>query len=823
MAQHTLLLVDSDTQHSRVMEVSLRKSGYQVIMARDGADALSKIDNANPDLIISDTRMPNLSGIELCQRLKSNQHASIPFIFLTADNSIETKVKGLEAGADDYLIRPIYTRELAARVALILERRTQEQLKSPSEQQHYFGDLEKMGVVDLLQAMEMGRKSGTLQIKRGPDHGPDHGSLWFRDGVLLDASTGALQGPAAVYRLLTWDKGRFEIDFTPPRRPPSVGKSGTELIDEGMGQVEAWSDISKQLPSLDSVLRVDYNELAERIDELPSQVNEFIRLFDGISTIRNAIYMSSMDDLVALETTSQLYFEGLIAVAEQGQREETNQPVPEYQTSAPPSIQPSVADALLQSVEDLTGRPIASTPEPEQAVDQPASGEMQTSTVTGPTARLSKRHVTTETDAPKIEAALEVPEAKPGRSIDPSQDQPDPVPTIDQTAPNEPATDTETVANQFDESIPEVENSLLTDDAPKIHPAAIDTGPSAFGAQLLETSSQGSKHVTEASSPPANDPLSGAQYGLNSEPAEDVFPEFESGATLSEDDEDSFFTSDLGFSPTSTPPQDDGFTDDFDEDEAEEATGVPRLAILFAVLIVVGGCAFAFLRDTVEPLTIPRNSLNANWVKDKLKTVAVTGPIAAIDAGWGIPSEPDGGVIFEPVQKVVDAGVAAVPDAAKAPVAEKPSAKESKKPADLEKKASEKVPPTEPDSSKQKKANGLTLEAVKLHNKRKYSAAAKKFEAALALSPNSRPTLIGYTKTLLELGRLKTALTYAEKAARIAPNNSEIFLILGNARQDLGQKAKAIKAYERYLKLAPSGKYSSELRQVIKGMKAAPN
>ena len=63
MAQQTLLLVDSDTQHLRVMEVSLRKAGYQVTTARDGADALSKIQSVRPDLIICDTHIPNASGL----------------------------------------------------------------------------------------------------------------------------------------------------------------------------------------------------------------------------------------------------------------------------------------------------------------------------------------------------------------------------------------------------------------------------------------------------------------------------------------------------------------------------------------------------------------------------------------------------------------------------------------------------------------------------------------------------------------------------------------------------------------------------------------
>ena len=63
MTRHTLLLVDSDTQHARVIEVSLRKSGYEVVSARDGADALAKIESARPSMIISEVDMPNMSGL----------------------------------------------------------------------------------------------------------------------------------------------------------------------------------------------------------------------------------------------------------------------------------------------------------------------------------------------------------------------------------------------------------------------------------------------------------------------------------------------------------------------------------------------------------------------------------------------------------------------------------------------------------------------------------------------------------------------------------------------------------------------------------------
>ena len=97
MAKQNLLLVDHDTQHLRVMEVSLRKAGYSVTTARNGAEALTKIGGSLPDLVISDTAMPDLDGFELCTRLKGDmQLRDIPFLFLTRDSAVESKVRGLQ-------------------------------------------------------------------------------------------------------------------------------------------------------------------------------------------------------------------------------------------------------------------------------------------------------------------------------------------------------------------------------------------------------------------------------------------------------------------------------------------------------------------------------------------------------------------------------------------------------------------------------------------------------------------------------------------------------------------------------------------------------
>ena len=95
MAKRQLLLVDPDPQSLRVLEVSLKKAGFSVTTASDGADALAKLELSAPDLILSDTRLPRLDGYELVRRLKDKpEYAVIPIVFLTGKSRSRTRFEG---------------------------------------------------------------------------------------------------------------------------------------------------------------------------------------------------------------------------------------------------------------------------------------------------------------------------------------------------------------------------------------------------------------------------------------------------------------------------------------------------------------------------------------------------------------------------------------------------------------------------------------------------------------------------------------------------------------------------------------------------------
>lgn len=118
-----VLVVDDDLDGLKLIGLMLQRNGYEVSAANSGGQALSKAQNDRPDLIILDVMMPDMSGYEVCRRLRKNPDTkSIPIIMFTAKTLIDDKVAGFEAGADDYLTKPTHPAELASRVKAILAR-----------------------------------------------------------------------------------------------------------------------------------------------------------------------------------------------------------------------------------------------------------------------------------------------------------------------------------------------------------------------------------------------------------------------------------------------------------------------------------------------------------------------------------------------------------------------------------------------------------------------------------------------------------------------------------------------------------------------------
>ncbi len=119
-----VLVVDDVAANRELIEAHLVEIGHEVVQAADGEEALACIESREPDLVLLDIAMPRLDGIEVCRRIKAHPlRRLIPVILITAANDRETKLRGLEAGADDFLTKPVDAKELIIRTRILLRER----------------------------------------------------------------------------------------------------------------------------------------------------------------------------------------------------------------------------------------------------------------------------------------------------------------------------------------------------------------------------------------------------------------------------------------------------------------------------------------------------------------------------------------------------------------------------------------------------------------------------------------------------------------------------------------------------------------------------
>lgn len=131
-ASKRVLIVDDEAPIREMIAVALEMAGYECLEAENAQDAHSMIVDQQPDMVLLDWMMPNMSGLELARRLRKDEvTASIPIIMLTAKGDEENKVKGLEAGVDDYITKPFSPRELVARLKAVLRRATPKGIEEP--------------------------------------------------------------------------------------------------------------------------------------------------------------------------------------------------------------------------------------------------------------------------------------------------------------------------------------------------------------------------------------------------------------------------------------------------------------------------------------------------------------------------------------------------------------------------------------------------------------------------------------------------------------------------------------------------------------------
>ena len=210
-AKSVRLLLADDNPLVRDLITKGIETFCEVVIASDGADALLKSIDEPPDVILCDYKMPGLDGRQLFEKLRGREATRhIPFLFMASRADIEERLRPLVDGVEDFIAKPFLIKDLVRVTKKVVDRLHLEKLQKRASRPGVIqGRLEEMSMIDLMQSLEMGQKSCRLIVQKGGEQG----ELYFASGQCRDARIDGTEGDDAVYRVLLWTEGEFEIDF----------------------------------------------------------------------------------------------------------------------------------------------------------------------------------------------------------------------------------------------------------------------------------------------------------------------------------------------------------------------------------------------------------------------------------------------------------------------------------------------------------------------------------------------------------------------------------------------------------------------------------
>jgi DNA-binding response OmpR family regulator len=226
-----VLLVDDNPMVLEMLRMAVAQFS-SVNTLTDGADALLKAIDDKPDLIIADYTMDAMDGRQLVQKLKSRSAtAHIPVILMASKTDITEKLKILQDTVEDFIEKPFFLKEAAARIKKVVDKISLEKMarEAPGEST-LRGSLAQMNVMDLLQSLDMGHKTCALTLSNNGDRC----QMFFSDGQINHAIYGDLKGDDAVFKVLSWTGGNFEINFNGSSAEQTVTRSTQGLLLEGL-------------------------------------------------------------------------------------------------------------------------------------------------------------------------------------------------------------------------------------------------------------------------------------------------------------------------------------------------------------------------------------------------------------------------------------------------------------------------------------------------------------------------------------------------------------------------------------------------------------
>jgi CheY-like chemotaxis protein len=226
-----VLLVDDNPMILAMLKQALTPFA-KVETYSSSADALLRVVEEAPDLLISDYSMAGLTGRQLVEKVRSRAAtAKLPVILVATRTDINEHLRPMQDQIEDFIEKPFFLKEATARIKRVVDKIALEKMAREAPGDSVVrGNLQQMNTMDLFQSLELGHKTCRLTLTNDGERC----DVFFSDGQISHATYGSVRGDDAVFKLLAWTQGYFEIDFSGNSSEQSTTRSTQGLLMEGL-------------------------------------------------------------------------------------------------------------------------------------------------------------------------------------------------------------------------------------------------------------------------------------------------------------------------------------------------------------------------------------------------------------------------------------------------------------------------------------------------------------------------------------------------------------------------------------------------------------
>jgi CheY-like chemotaxis protein len=316
-SSHHVFVIDQDSAELERLLQLLKENRYQISQFNDLQLAYKNCLATRPDIILFEPQVSNDRGSFFIRQMKKHYcDLPVPIIIITQETDLEKRLELLEMGIDDFLSKPYYPEEAVARIHVLIQENKKPLISTRTENQGFAGSLKEMNLIDLIQTMEIGAKSGIIYLYRGDKEGQVH----IQSGKIVEAIVDDYPGvERAFLHMLTWIDGSFSVVVKEVVGEHAVPPNTQHLFDEGARIIDQWRKLTGELPSLQThLLQVDVGQTVR----LSNEERMLLRQFHEPATILQAIDRSEFEDFYTLNVIKSLLEKGLLIKTEQTQQPE---------------------------------------------------------------------------------------------------------------------------------------------------------------------------------------------------------------------------------------------------------------------------------------------------------------------------------------------------------------------------------------------------------------------------------------------------------------------------------------------------------------------